>query len=69
MLEVYPGDGIGRREVVVTRPDGTQERFDVRWDDAGVVATGTIGEGWSVRIAGPDGATTTAMAGEARITW
>ena len=69
VLEVYPGDGIGRREVVVTRPDGTQERFDVRWDDAGVVATGTIGEGWSVRIAGPDGATTTAMAGEARITW
>jgi alpha-D-xyloside xylohydrolase len=69
VLEVYPGDGTGSGEVGVVRPDGTEERFEVRWGADGVGATGSIEEGWSVRIAGPDGATTTAMAGEATISW
>ena len=69
VLEVYPGGGVGEREVLVTRPDGSAVRFAVRWDADGVTATSDGVAGWSLRVAGPDGPTTPASAGEARIAW
>lgn len=74
VLELYPGEGSGRREVTVTRPDGSAAAFVVEWGDGRATATGPDGGGWSLRIAGagasPAAAPTAAATdGKAEISW
>ncbi|CAN5298469.1 alpha-xylosidase [soil metagenome] len=52
VLEVYPGEGAGRRDVLITRPDGTSVGFAVEWTADTIRATSEQLDGWSIRRAG-----------------
>ena len=67
VLELYPGDGPGRREVTVTTPEDRVGTFAVEWGDGRATATGDVPDGWSLRVAG--GASVDAAGGAAALTW
>jgi alpha-D-xyloside xylohydrolase len=68
VLELYPGESAGRREIRVSRPDGSDVTFEVSWADRRAVATSELATGWSLRIAGA-GESAAAADGKAESTW
>jgi alpha-D-xyloside xylohydrolase len=68
VLELYPGAGSGRRELVITEPGGREGRFTIQWQPGSATVTSDIAGGWSLRIAGTDHGVA-AQAGKAELAW
>lgn len=66
VLEAYRGEPT-ERTVRVTRPDGSEARFEVRSSEQGVSVTSEITAGWFLRTPGSD--TVAAHDGKAEIPW
>ncbi|MBB2976503.1 alpha-D-xyloside xylohydrolase [Microbacterium endophyticum] len=70
VLELYPTAESGRRDVVVTTPEGTRGQFEVIWSDGKANVSADVDTEWSLRVRTSSGVyTALSSEGKAEVSW